>query len=329
MRFLRPVSLVLALLVGSNLGMGQGLSRQATADTPGGGRIVGAVNGQPLRISDDRTGAITTFRLAHHREPSTAADQQEIDAAVAQAQCSGVRATIVEAARAAQMTRLGVKATSEEIAVLKAAYLKEHDLEAEAKKYRDDAIALVAALAEVYEHGVDQGAAYRKYLAPRGYAASAWEGNLVAGKSAEWRSNYLRGGNVTAKMMADALDPAMAKTVERDKLNAAVDEEIASGDPTFRAYIRDEIRNTVKQGFERTTGRETVDEGNYVRLKRAQWWRAREAEVNLVMNDQGLSRRCGIVPGSPVSAIPAPMVHPAPTPASAAPVTVTPTRPAR
>jgi hypothetical protein len=296
-------------------------AQTATSDTP----LIGSVNGQPLRASSDRAGAVTVFRIAHLRAPSSAADELEISDGLAKSQCQGITGTIAVAAQATQMSRLGMTAPPEEVKELKAAYLKAHDPEAEAKKVRDDATALIAALTEVYEHGMDPQQAYKRYLAPSGYPQAAWQGNLVPGSAPEWRAKWASRERITAKMIADGIDPSLTRLVERRHLDAAVDQQIASSDPTFRAYLDEERLGTVKNGIE-THIRGIAAHGDYLRSKRAEWWQAREAEVQVVIYDPALAKQCAI---GTATAIPAPQRRGGPPPGTPVPVTVAPINPQR
>jgi hypothetical protein len=257
-------------------------------------KIIGSLDGQPLQAGAYGRGpAVSAFRMAHSRAPGGPADEQELTNWIAKAQCDGIRSAIAAEARSTQKRLLGTSAPPQEVQALKAAYLASHDLEADAKKEREDANALVTALTEVYEHGMDQQKAYETYLAPRKYLQAAWQGNLNAGSTAEGRAQ-MRRDSVSAAWLAQALDGPLAQRVEREHLNAAVDAAIASSDPTFRTYLDEEKRGTVKTPLETKTSTPSAAHDKYLRTKRAEWWAAREAEVRVVLFDASIAQRCGI-----------------------------------
>jgi hypothetical protein len=311
------------------LNLRQTAAQSVSASTP----VIGTVNGQPLHGSNDRTGAVTRFRITHLRAPSSAADEQEIDETVAKSQCGNIRASITIAATTTETRRLGITAPPEEVQKLKAAYLKSHDLDAEAKQERDETAALITALNEVYEHGMDQHQAYEKYLAPRGYLEGAWQGNLASGSSPEWRSKWVLREGITAAALSQGLDAPLTRRVEREHLDAAVDKQIASVDQTFRAYLDEERQGTVAiSPFETSTRGASAAHMQYLRTKRAEWWQAREAEVKVVINDPALAKQCGMgTDGRPLPAkqdvVPARPRVSGPPPGSPVPITIAPTAP--
>jgi hypothetical protein len=232
-------------------------------------RVIATIDGEPLRASDANRPAIPP--------------------------CERIASAITTAAQAAQRSRLGISAPPQELRDLKAAYLKTHDLEAEAKKTRDDATALVTALTEIYEHGMDRQQAYQKYLAPRGYPENAWQANLIPGKAPEWRAKWAERERITAKMLSDALEKSFIPRVEQEHLDAAVDQQIAARDPQFKTYLEEQRLSTGKSGLQT----HVLGYGahlDYLLTKRFEWWQAREAEVKVVIYDPALARECAAQP---------------------------------
>ena len=305
-------------------------------DGTGQASAIGLIDGQPLgRSTLGREAAVGSFRVRHLRAPNGPADEREMTDWLAGMQCDSIRIAITGAARATQMRRFGISATPQEVKAAGDAYWRGHDPEADAKKQRDDAAALVTALTEVYEHGMDQQRAYEKYLAPRGYPVAAWQGNLNVGRTPEGRASMARLETLTADELVRGSVRLDTKRVERDHLDAAVDQNIASTDPTFRAYL-DELRRGPSGGSppSATAPAVPVEHRKYVMTKRAEWWQAREAEVKVVLYDPALAQQCGTGLSGPSPFAPPPAFGPArpgvgtPQPASAMPITLTPIGPA-
>jgi hypothetical protein len=267
-----------------------------THGPPPQGRIIGTVDGQPLRYSPpDRTVAIAAFRSQHLRAPDGPADQAEVDAFLLRGQCLTITRAISGAARAAQIRRLGISWTPAEAEALRSDYLRLHDPAAALKKQQDDLAVLVVALNEVYDHGMDQRQAYEKYLAPRSYPQQNWQAMLEVERTPEARAQLVRQANIPRDTVQSPGLSSFGGMLERQRLDDAVDQAIAATDDTFRGYLQEETRAIiVKSPLETRSSGIASTHMNYLKAKRAEWWQAREAEIKVVIDDAAFAKQCGI-----------------------------------
>ncbi len=290
---------------------------------PPQGRIIGTIDGEPLRDrSVDRTVAIAAFRSRHLRAPEGPADQAEVDAFLLRDRCLNVTSAISGAARAAQVRRFRISWTPAEAEALRAEFLRSHNPAAEVKKQQDDTAVLVVALTEVYEHGMDPAQAYEKYMARRAYPQQSWQAMLEVERTPEARAKLTKQANIPLNTVQGPSLSSFGGMLERQRLDDAVDRTIAATDATFRAYLDEESRAIIsKSPLETRSSGIRSPHMNYLQAKRIEWWQAREAEVKFVINDPALAKQCGIgvdgkqLPGTAIAA---------PPPASQVPITVTP-----
>src|SRR5579883_586299 len=254
------------------------------------GSTVGTADGIPLKEpAPPRAGAIGAFWAKQGRKPT----ENEIQSLQAQQACEDLKGQIEAAAIRRQMARFGIAASKEEVDVLSEAYWSEHKPQEEAQKYNNGRHALSQALARVYEKGEDPEAVYRSWAVPAGISRSAWESELELGRSTEYRTK-LAGANFTAEGFIKGVADSNTKLVERRKLDEAVDRELAAQDPMFARYLDTVERNTqVISPFESRSASLPPEAVNYVRAKRAEWWKARYAETKVVLNNPALASRCG------------------------------------
>lgn len=277
-----------------------GCGRTAAKHDAAGVPISGTINGQPLAVAPpQRAQAAAKFRLKHLRAPDGAADEQEVAALMQQSQCERIQGAIQRAAVADQKQRFGISVTASEAEALQKEYWRLHDPQAEAAKTKGDYTALVEALTQVYEKGADPQQAYNQYLAPRGYAQSAWQMNLEAGRTAEGRAALGRLAGITAGALQQADPKAYGGILEKQRLDAAVDNDLASQDPTFRKYL-DVLRQAerVIPPFQTGSAPVPMEALKYASTKRNAWWQARYAEVKVVLTDPQLAARCAITSGN-------------------------------
>lgn len=177
------------------------------------------------------------------------------------------------------------------------AYWSAHNPEEEARKYNADAHARAEALARVYEKGENPEAVYQSWAVPARIPRASWESDLELGRSAEFRAK-LAATQVTTEGFVKGMGRGSAQLVEQKKLDKAVDHELAAQDPMFARYLDTVERNTQEiSPFESRSASLPSEAVNYVRAKRAEWWKTRSAETKVVLNDPALASRCGLEPG--------------------------------
>ena len=300
------------------------------------GRIIGTVDGLPLiERGLDRTIAIAAFRSQHSRPPEGPADQAEVDGFLARSQCLTITSAITGAARTAQIRHFKISWTTAEAEALRAEYLRLHDPETGLKKQQDDMSALATALAEVYEHGMDQQQAYEKYMAlpqlpAAELAGDARTANGPGKRGRRWRSGLPSRQTPCAVPTRPASADCWSGTSWMTRLTGASPQLIPVPRVSRRAEPRDHREVTV--------GNPVLGDGasahmNYLQVKRAEWWQAqREAEALFVINDPVLAKQCGIgadgrpLPGQ-VKTPPVPRRPSGPPPGSEVPFTITPILP--
>lgn len=258
---------------------------------------IGTVDGRPLAPQISRSSAVARFRLRNLRAPSGPADEQQVANLLAQATCDYIKGQIQSAAITAQERRFAISVSTAEGEALWRQYWTLHDAEAEAKTARDNATAYVMALTQVYDNGMDPQEAYQRFVRPQGIPENVWQANLELGRTPEGRAKLGALGSVTADALRKSASGVQAQVglLEKQRLDDAVDQEIASTDPTFRAYVDELHRNTTKPTpFSSTTKMQPLDQKKYIDTKRAEWWASRYAEVNLVLYDASIATQCGL-----------------------------------
>lgn len=264
----------------------------ATAQqSPANAQAVGAVNTTPLRISlASRPVAVTQFRAKHLRGPEGPADEAEIKSIMQDNECRQIHGAVDQAAVQAQVTRLRITVSDAEAQTRNAEYWRMNSAQAELDQFSANANAMAKALSDVYERGQDPDRVYQEQLAPRGYPRSAWQGNLEAGRTAEGRARFAVPPGASADAVVKGTLHLIKQRIERERLDAAVDDQIAPQDPQFRADL-DEERQHAKHPSSSSKEISGVRAAHleYLRAGRAAYWQARHAEVKVALFDPALA----------------------------------------
>jgi hypothetical protein len=150
------------------------------------------------------------------------------------------------------------------------------------------------------DQGQDPDKVYQAQIAPLGQPKNVWEANLVQWRDPESRAKLAKTAATFTKLTAADMNKGMAKAtqelLEKQKLDDAVDTQLAAEDPQFRTYL-DEWR----KGFVRPTpfewkGPSNMEAShlNYLKAKRDEFWRARYAEQQVTLNDPTLADQCNL-----------------------------------
>ncbi len=224
---------------------------------------------------------VTIFRIRHGRDPETADDEREMISEQQQMECRDFRQHFYDTIQADEIKKRGISVSDEELDERAREMMKGREPEAEAARLRDLSAARVAALREVYERGADPEQTYARYLAGRGVTESEWRGDLATGRTSEARALIERGTLVTGAMLR-APTRNLRGQMEVEKMDAAIDRELANGDPVFARFLAESQRK----------GSMSVDHIEYLTAKRREWWKARYGELNVVVVDRQLADRC-------------------------------------
>lgn len=259
-------------------------------------KIQGSIDGQPIRDSvfakPSRQDSELVFELQHGRPASTAADQQAITEYQQTIVCQKLGSAIREAARKAQKAQLGAAVTPEDIEAARRE-VTPMDPVATAARMREEATAVLAALSAVYDRQQDPDQVYEKDVRSHGISKTAWTMYLRRGRTPEGRANLVKQANASPEAISQAASTFdFRPRAEEQKLDRLVDEKIAADDPVFRTYLAewhaafdnpDPKKHWMRQ--------ERVE---YIQQKRAQWWKAQVAKLNVQLSDPSLGDACAL-----------------------------------
>ena len=268
------------LMLGLALRGGQSAGQQAEDAAA----VIGRINGAAIlkkNVVESRSSLTTLFRIKHQRDPNTPEDEQEIASEGLQLTCLRLTGELDRVARNDQIRKRGIFVTDEELVQRGRDNVKGQDVEAYARRTRETTKALLAALAEVYDKGGDPQQAYVKYLAPAGISEADWRVDLEGMRTPKARAKLATGTLVTADLLR-APARNLRSMMENEKLYADVDRELASGDSRFARFLTEA----------QSKGHMLVDHFDYLQAKRLEWWRARYAELDMVLYDPELANQC-------------------------------------
>jgi len=265
---------------------------QIAAAQGAGEVVVGSVDGTPLLaapISTETARAIFAFR--NQRRPDGASDDQVIAQYQQEFACSRLKTAITQAAIDKEIRRYGIGVSDAEAEEAWREQLSHVDVDAMARNTREDAAVVLSALSAVYDSGQDPDSVFRDYLATHGVDRRAWDVYLEQGRDKEWRTQFALRTSVTSTSIASALE-TMKPVVAQQKLDAAIDQELSTQDSYFRTYLNESRVSEVKRP-DGTVGLLMAAEPlQYLRDKRDQWWKARYAQLRVVLNDPAAAQAC-------------------------------------
>jgi hypothetical protein len=162
------------------------------------------------------------------------------------------------------------------------------------KKMREHAAAAVAAFATL-DRGEDPKQVYEQMVKPHGIDEMEWNIYL--------KNRTTEAGRAQIRMELSMTDEAWAKfkvrmaesltyAAKSRKLDEAVDQQIASTDPTFRQYFYEEQ----ERGNDPDPRRQWMpaQHKEYLDQTRDRWWRARVSQVRVVLSDASLGSTCAL-----------------------------------
>ena len=257
---------------------------------------IGTVDGKPIFDKNMDARAVSYFVLSHHREPATAADNQEVAASAAKSRCDDIKRQLLNAARETQKRHFAITVTPDEVAAASKAYFATHDPAADLREYQQRQVAYSTAASLVYDQGQDPQKVYQTVILPidsSPVSQSVWQANLVRWRDPEVRKKLAQqaanASKVTASGLRESFDKTNLDLLESQKLDAEVDTQLAAADPQFRAYL-----NEFKPRGQGNAVSGLVDHMNYVTAKRNDFWQARYSEQQVRLNDSSLSSQCNL-----------------------------------
>jgi hypothetical protein len=252
----------------------------------------GTVNGRPI---DDKAfvqpnrAAIETQLQARFTHPPTSV---EVEAAVQADRCSRLRSYIDGMLHEDQIKRLGISITDADMEAARHRFMdpdptRNHNMEPPEVTYKRGVAtsqALLAAL-EAVDKGEDPAAVHERLLKPY-LPLEAFQYDIPAYKTGGTnREKLKKAANTTWEQFQQQVGQnkeAMTKNTDwkrmasYDKLNQAVDEQLALSDPKF-AKARAEFEHA-------STGIPSEDY-NYVLQQRAAYWNKVQSEAQIFIND--------------------------------------------
>lgn len=202
--------------------------------------------------------------------------------------CANIKAQIEHVARESQKHQFGIVATDDDLKLAAQNYWKEHDAAAELAQQQKTWNTLNLAAAQVLDNHQDAHTVYMNLIAPSRLPENLWQKDLALWSQPEGRAKLQKQAafydSMTVNAYKQAFDSAARQIVEKQKLDAAVDTQLAAGDPTFREYLQEEQQH------------KPMLDGHmqYVEQKRNDFWQARYAQQQVTLNDPSLAQQCQI-----------------------------------
>jgi hypothetical protein len=242
----------------------------------------GTINGKPIPakiFTVTRIQAINALRRDGKLAPDGTADEGAIAAKIQDEKCGLLRGDVAFEARSQAVTDFGVVPTEQDLAEA-VRTLRTGDPVKEIAALHDRTTVILNALSAVYDKGMAPDDAYRQIVAGHGIPEDAWKAGVQTGSTAAGRAMIARALTVTPRMYAQGIPTEQRKLAVSMKLDVTVDQMIASSDPVFRANLDKWNANHL------TSVKESLH------AKRAKWWKARFAKLQIVLSDPSLATTC-------------------------------------
>jgi hypothetical protein len=198
----------------------------------------------------------------------------------------------VQAARERPKQELGVYATDDEVEAARKKAMAQVDPTADWTADRERTEALSAALAAVYDQGQDPAKVFQSMVKPHGIDEGTWTHYLYKGQSREQRQKIAKSAPTLEDVERARNFYDARPTVENQKLDAAVDDRIASADPMFQIYLKE--WNTKLQNPDPKSHWISLEHKQYIDSKRAAWWNSEVSKLTVTLSDPSLVNGCGL-----------------------------------
>lgn len=221
--------------------------------------------------------ALFRYKLSKGRGPSTEPEMMEMEQLRRHEEVERLAEKIRGIIFRKQKARFGIEVTEAELAERWSILTKGVDLSAAAEQRRQMIEPLLMALKAVYEKGEDKDTVYKNLLANR-MTLQEWEIQLRYYRTRKRR-----------KILEDALkqrtadlrkpDEGIRALLVREKMNEAIDREIAKTDPQFAEYktlLEKDPKNEKLHQFD----------PNYLDFKRWTWWQEQYRKAKIEIKNQ-------------------------------------------
>jgi hypothetical protein len=244
-----------------------------------------------LVISSITSGLV----LAQQTIPGGAINGKAIPASVFTAAnvCAQLTDTIRGAARDEAVRDMGITVTPEDIAAVRQT-MDNPDPAAESKRIIEHTTLMIAALAAV-DRGQDSEQVYTTMLQPKGVPEQEWTSYQQQWKDPAKRARIERRLAITPDVIAKGIAAVDYRPMAiARKLDDAVDQLLAKGDPQFRTALDHWNASARAVGPGRVQHSGPAAEQQYIEAQRALWWKSRVSKLNVTLNDQTLHTKCGL-----------------------------------
>ncbi len=251
-------------------------------------KITGTINGVPISdkaLNIERSTAVAHFFAKQHREPTSPADQQQVDAYWHDMRCERLKFAIEGGMKQAVTEQLGIAVTKEDLEAAQKAYplLSDPNMPAQAA-------AMLTAISAVLDKHQDPDQVYDQIIKPY-LSKQEWELCLHNVSTPESRQSYTKKLAGQMSQTPEVVKKQAANIenwrfiAEFRKMRQAVDRQLASSDPTFASYLKIYGNGRFVPNDPRFA---------YLAQKRTAFWNAQFAKINLYVSDPTLVSSCDL-----------------------------------
>ncbi len=237
--------------------------------------VVAEVNGAQIRCGDVQVplaDAQFRFKLTHGHEPQSEVEVRAVEQLQVELEQRRLAEKLHRTIYEGQRKRLGVDASAAEVATRWGELTKSADPEAAAAKQKAMLSRVLDALTRVYQQGENSDVVYERLLA-HDITKQEWEVHLHY-------FNTVRRRQILEKQIAKSAseftkpDAGIRALIVQEKMQNAIDREIARVDPTFARYLELSKTDPKNVWLSRLPS-------DYAEAKRHEWWVQRYRESNI------------------------------------------------
>jgi hypothetical protein len=260
----------------------------------GSEHVFGTVLGRTITFrSASRPAAEARLSSLRGGQPVAASDEAEVSRAQAQLECGTITAQIRDAVLARLKQSQGISVTDADVTEEAKAELAHMDFQAAAAKQQALNTTMSEALSRVYDRGEDPDAVFASLVSAKGYSKATWQSYLAQGKAAPFRQYLSQASAPFPKPSDTTLRSGARSTLERRKLDEAIDRDLAAHDPDFKAYLS-EMQASQAAHPDHQSFTIKADHYRYIKAKRDNWWKAQYSQVDILVTDKEEAGRCDV-----------------------------------
>jgi hypothetical protein len=288
MRLLR--SAVLRIFLASPLWVGCVAAQQWS----GSEHVFGTFLGRTITYRNaSRPAAEAAATALRGGQPGVPPDEAEVAQAQARLECGTITGQIRDAVLALLIQEKGISVSEAELDEQARARSLGAEFQAAAERQQALNAAMAEGLSLVYDHGENPDTVYESSQAVRGYSRATWESYLAQGKSASFRVYLSQAAGRVPKPPDTALRAGLRPALEVEKLDRAIDRDLAANDQLFETYVA-EMEASKAAHPDGHSFTMSTDHYRYVRAKREAWWKARYSDLDVTVSDREEAGRCDI-----------------------------------